>query len=298
MIPYTYNMVSFRGTDLSGINGEAVDGIYGDILSALNECRVVVLYDWKFAGILIPPAYCTIEEDDSFILINGIIKIKDDDTVWIESLVPPELVLVELTVEENGQFSPQDYDADGFSEVTVEVTIPPPILVPLSVQENGQFSPQDYDADGFSEVTVEVATPYPKYEEVLPDFFGLATTYQALNGGFYASEAKTQCLFLAAVESGEEYVVFLPDQVGTRFRAAQWPGKTFDDFSPYLDTPGTNTQIYAGGTLITPSAELQGDGLTRRFFFTGVDGEVVIQTSNSSQLIKPILLKIKEDIIP
>lgn len=296
MIPYTYNMVSFRGTDLSEISGEAVDGIYGDILSALNECCVVVLYDWKFAGILIPPAYCTIEEGDSFILINGIIKIKDDDTVWIESLIPPEPVLVELTVEENGQFSPQDYDADGFSEVTVDVTIPPPTLVPLSVQENGQFSPQDYDADGFSEV--EVAVPPPKYEEVPPDFFGLATAYQALNGSFFTSQGKNQCLFFATVESGEEYVVFLPDQVGTRFRVAKWSGKTFDDFSPYLDTPGTNTEIYTGGTLITPSTELQGDDLTRRFFFTGVDGEVIIGTSNTSQLIKPILLKIKEDVIP
>lgn len=157
MIPYTYNMVSFRGTDLSEINGEAVDGIYGDILSAMNECGIVVLYDWKFAGIPVTPAYCTIEEGDSFILINGIIKIKDDDTVWIESLVPPEPVLVELIADENGQFSPQDYDADGFSEVTVDVPQPEPVIESLSVSENGTYNVPT-GVDGYGPVVVDVPT--------------------------------------------------------------------------------------------------------------------------------------------
>jgi len=145
---------------------------------------------------------------------------------------------------------------------------------------------------GFNPVTGQVPIPVPEYEEIQPDFFGLATAYQALTGSFYTNLDNSQCLFFAEIEAGEKYVVFLPEVVSTRFRAAKWSGKSFSDFEPYLNTPGTNVEVYSGGSLITPGDELTGDGLTRRFFFDGVDGEVVIGTSSVSALIRPILLKV------
>lgn len=213
MIPYTYNMVSFRGTDLSEINGEAVDGIYGDILSALNECRVVVLYDWKFAGILVPPAYCAIEEGDSFILINGIIKIEDDDTVWIESLVPPGPVLVELIVDENGQFSPQDYDADGFSEVTVNVPQQAPVIESLSVTDNGTYEAPE-GVDGYSPVSVNVSSaPSPKE----PLSVDVSSGYVASGSWTYSTTPGSYADVYEAV-AGHRYFLCLGQQVSNRFR--------------------------------------------------------------------------------
>ena len=77
--------------------------------------------------------------------------------MWIESLVPPDPVLVELIADENGQFSPQDYDADGFSEVTVDVPQPEPVIESLSVSENGTYSAPT-GVDGYSPVVVDVPT--------------------------------------------------------------------------------------------------------------------------------------------
>lgn len=127
MIPYPYKFVDFAGTDLSEINGLVVEGIYQRIIDALNSCGEVVLYNWYFASIPVAPSYCSIEVRTDYIMVNEIIEIRDDDTVWVESLIPPEPepppppVLVQLTALSNGQYFPESYDADGFSEVNVLV---------------------------------------------------------------------------------------------------------------------------------------------------------------------------------
>lgn len=298
MIPYSYNMVDMGGIDLAEANGTVVEGLYAKIVEAVNACGDVVLYNWKFAGIEISPQYTSILLGDP-ITINGAVQVTEQDLVTVPGInpeppSPPILVPIEIT--ENGEYYPEDYEADGFNEISVEVPDPqPPVLVPLVAIENGEYSPLDYEADGFGEVSVAVPIPSAgKYQEVVPGFLGLATAYQANNGSFFTERTKTQCLFIATIEYGYKYVVFLPEQYGNRYRVATWAGKSVDDFLPYLDTAGTNVEVYSGGVMITPQQDASGDQLKIRYYFNGVNGSVVIGTSNESQVIKPILLKIQE----
>lgn len=264
MIPYSYNMVDMGGIDLAEANGTVVEGLYNRLALARNACGDLILYNWKFAEIEIAPGICNTLDAGTSILINGLIQVTEQDEVTVPGINPEPP--------------------------------PPPLLIPIEIDENGHYDPADYNADGFSGVSVDVPiTPASKYQEVEPDFFGLATAYQANNGSFYTEITKNQCLSFFRAEAGAKYVVFLPEQVSSRFRAAQWEGKSFSDFEPYLDTPGTNVEVYTGSAMITPSTELSGDGLLRRFFFTGVSGEILVGTSNVSALIKPILLKIQEE---
>ena len=279
-----FNMISMGGIDIVESQGVEVEGLYSKLLEGIANCRYQILYNWYFADIVIPPTTVELVNDGDSISINGFISIDSNDVVHVYSL-ERHPVINPLSVSQNGEYIAPD-GVDGYSPVQVNVV---PTINPLSVSQNGEYTAPE-GVDGYSPVQVNVV---PEYQKITPDFYGLATAYQALTGDFYTAQDKTQCLFIAEVEAGDNYVMFLPEQVGSRFRAAQWSGKTINDFLPYLDSPGTNTQIYTGGQMITPlNSELTGDGLTRRFFFTGVDGEVIIGTSNTSQLVEPILLKI------
>jgi len=280
-----FNMISMDGIDIVESQGVEVEGLYNRLVEGIAICRYQILYNWYFAKVPIPPTTVELILDEGIVSINGVISIGNDDVIHVYSL-ESTTVINPLEVNNNGTYSAPS-GVDGFNPVTVSVN---PNIQPLQCTENGVYNKSE-GVDGFDPVTVAVE---PEYSIVPPEFYGLATAYQALNGGFYTSEAKTQCLYIAHIEAGAKYVVFLPEQVSTRFRAAQWPGKTINDFLPYLDSPGSNVQIYTGGQMITPITELENEGLTRRFFFTGVDGEVIIGTSNTSQLVEPILLKIKQ----
>lgn len=280
-----FNMISMGGIDIVESQGVEVEGLYNRLVEGIAICKYQILYNWYFAKVPIPPTTVELIIDDNTVSINRLISIGSDDVIHVYSL-ESTTVINPLEVNNNGTYS-APAGVDGYNPVTVSVN---PNIQSLQCTENGVYNAPE-GVDGFDPVTVAVES---EYSMVLPDFYGLATAYQALTGDFYTNVDKVQCLFIAEVEADANYVVFLPEQVGTRFRAAQWPGKTINDFSPYLDSPGTNTQIYTGGQMITTSTELTGDGLTRRFFFTGVDGEVVIGTSNTSQLVEPILLKINQ----
>lgn len=255
-----FNMVDMGGIDILKSQGVKVEGLFTRLLNSIQNCKYTLLYNWYFAEISIVPSPVELVFDGEKVLINELITVTSDNVVHVDSL---------------------------------EIPIYPPLRT-LSVAENGVFDPPE-GIYGFDKVSVNVPIPLPEYQPVSPDFFGLATAYQALTGDFYTNPDKSQCLFFAAVEGGSEYVVFLPENVSTRFRAAQWQGKTITDFEPYLDTPGSNVMVFKSGSLITPNTELTSEDLTRRFYFSGVDGEVVIGTSNVSALIKPILLKIRSN---
>ena len=278
-----FNMISMGGIDIVESQGVVVEGLYNKLLEGIANCRYQILYNWYFAKVVIPPTTVELVNDGDSISINGFISIDSNDVVHVYSLEHYPTINP-ISISQNGEYTAPE-GVDGYSPVQVNVV---PTINPISISQNGEYTAPE-GVDGYSPIQVNVV---PEYQKIAPDFYGLATAYQALNSAFYTTQDKTQCLFIAEVEAGANYVVFLPAQVGTRFRAAQWPGKTLDDFSPYLDSPGTNTQIYTGGQMITPTTELQDEGLTRRFFFTGVDGEVIIGTSNTSQLVEPILLKI------
>lgn len=130
MIPYPYNMVDMGGIDLAEANGTVVDGLYAKIVEAVNACGDVVLYNWKFAGIEIAPQHTSILLGDP-IIINGAVQVTEQDEVTVPGInpdppEPPEPpVLVQLAAVENGVYLPEDYEADGFSEVTVDVSSGP-----------------------------------------------------------------------------------------------------------------------------------------------------------------------------
>lgn len=176
MIPYPYNMVDMGGIDLAEANGTVVEGLYAKIVEAVNACGDVVLYNWKFAGIEISPQHTSILLGDP-IIISGAVQVTEQDLVTVPGINPDPLVLTPLTVTENGQYTPQDYEADGFSGVNVNVES---TMVPLIITENGQYSPQDYDADGFSEVTANVPTAEVPLSYTIPDmqFFNSAGEHQ------------------------------------------------------------------------------------------------------------------------
>ena len=159
MIPYPYNMVDMGGIDLAEANGTVVDGLYSKIVEAVNACGDVVLYNWKFADIEIAPQHTQILLGVSALTINTLIQVTEQDAVTVLGIAPPPppVVPVEpLDVYENGVYNATP-PASGFNPVNVAV--PSKVLVPLSVSENGEYDPSDYDADGFSAVNVNVESP-------------------------------------------------------------------------------------------------------------------------------------------
>lgn len=123
MIPYPYNMVDMGGIDLAEANGTVVGGLYAKIVEAVNACGDVVLYNWKFASIEITPQHTSILLGDP-ITINGAVQVTEQDLVTVPGInpePPPLTVLVPLEVTENGEYAPSDYNADGFSDVSVSV---------------------------------------------------------------------------------------------------------------------------------------------------------------------------------
>lgn len=256
-----FNMVDMGGIDILKSQGVKVDGLFTRLLNSIQNCKYTLLYNWYFAEISIVPSPVELVFDGEKVLINELITVTSDDVVHVDSL---------------------------------EIPIYPPLRT-LSVGENGVFEPPE-GVYGFDKVNVNVPIPPPEYEPVEPEFYGTGHTYMALDGGYYGSTSNGQCLFIAQINSGFNYVTFLPETVSNRFRAATWPGRTYSDFEPYISqTFSSQTLIYAGGQMVTPSPELTGDDLTRRFFFTGIDGEVLIGTSNVGVLVKPILLKIRSN---
>lgn len=60
--------------------------------------------------------------------------------------------LKDIELTKNGTYDPEDYGADGFGEVSVDVQ---PILEELTITANGEYTPQE-GVDGFSKVVARV----------------------------------------------------------------------------------------------------------------------------------------------
>ena len=75
-----------------------------------------------------------------------------------------ETQLDELTVTQNGDYSPSRY---GFSKVTVDVDTPAePVFGELIPTQNGTYNPADYGWDGFSSVKTNVHGDSPVYTRI------------------------------------------------------------------------------------------------------------------------------------
>ena len=69
----------------------------------------------------------------------------------------PSATLVEKSITQNGVYSASDENADGFSEVTVNVPSGSgSVLVEKTITQNGTFNASADSADGYSSVTVNV----------------------------------------------------------------------------------------------------------------------------------------------
>lgn len=181
MIPYPYNMVDMGGIDLAEANGTVVEGLYAKIVEAVDACGDVVLYNWKFAGIEIAPQHTSILIGDP-IVINGAVQVTEQDEVTVPGInpEPPE---------------PPE----------------PPVLIPLEVDENGQYYPTDYDADGFSEVAVNVEGGSLSSEVMLFIFYATPPIYQGgydYQGYVYNTQLAQDCglVLLADASQGADSV--------------------------------------------------------------------------------------------
>jgi hypothetical protein len=154
MIPYSYNMVNMGGIDLAEANGTVVPGIYEKIVEAMNLCGDLILYNWKFAGILISPSACAVLPQAGSILINGLIQVTELDQITVIGLPPPPVPVVPLEATENGIYE-AELPQSGFNPVSVAVPERIPVIEPLEATANGIYSPTA-GIDGFGPVTVEV----------------------------------------------------------------------------------------------------------------------------------------------
>lgn len=86
MIPDTFNMVNMGGIDLLSSNGQVVTGLYDKILEAYSPCRICVLYNYRFGGLLISPQYVFISLGEDEIILNGVIHISSEDVVTLPTI--------------------------------------------------------------------------------------------------------------------------------------------------------------------------------------------------------------------
>ena len=189
MIPYTYHMVDMGGIDLAAANHTVVEGIFSKIEDALDDTRVLVLYNMYFSKIRIPPAYCSIVAEGGAIYINDSIEVSANDEVTVIALPPPlepviplsvddngvyaisppqsgynpvtvALQFTELSANENGVYTPES-PSRGFSKVTVGVPQLQPVIEPLSVTENGTYT-APAGTDGYSPISVNIPARTPR----------------------------------------------------------------------------------------------------------------------------------------
>ena len=286
MVPDKFNMVDMEGIDLIESQGVEVPGLYEKLVELIAQCRYQCLYNWKFDGILIPPTYVEMTVTDESVSINGGVSVDVDDIVHIESLVIRPVVEA-LSVTENGVYTPEE-GVDGFTPVEVEIN---PVIESLEVSENGVYTAPE-GVDGYSPVTVNIQIPVLKYEYLTPDYAGLGYSYVSTSGDYYGANSYGQMLSIYEVPAGD-YVVFCGNPVGTRFRCVCFYGKNVEDFMPARDVSMTQTLQFNGDLNVTGTTERTGDALIQRLYFTMAQaGCVCVGTSNTSQSVESILLKI------
>lgn len=169
MVPNKFSMVDLEGIDIVESQGIEIPGLYQKLTDAIMQCRYQVIYNWKFDGILIPPAYVEMEIDGSEVKINENISVSNADIVYIHSLEIHILpVINELSVSENGEYRVPE-GVDGYNPVIVNIPPYIPVISPLSITENGTYTAPE-GIDGYSPITVEVESnmhDYSNTEQVI-----------------------------------------------------------------------------------------------------------------------------------
>ena len=285
MVPQAYNMVSLDDLDLAEANGDVVEGIYSKILEAIDACGILMIANWKFAGIHIAPSYCTILQFNGYITLNGLIRITENDRVYIDGVYPAP-VISELIAEANATYEAPS-GVDGYNPVVVRVS---PVIESVEFTENGIYQiPEGIDGYGPVEVNVESPSINPY---IVPDYWGLSYGYQSTSSNYYANNSNTAVIGYYHLMPGA-YCFFAGEPVSSRLRGQFYSGKNFSDFEEYVLNSHPNAIVFPSTTNITGSTDLTGNDLKRRFFFTTQDeGELLVTTSNTSDLVKSFVFKI------
>lgn len=115
---------------------------------------------------------------------------------------------------------------------------------------------------------------------------GLGYGYLSGNGNiFYSDNVKYYFLTFIPLNAGQKIGFCIGKTASNRLRAGFFSGKTYNNFSQYVENSSSNSQIYSDGISVTGSTELSGDGLLKRCIYTApADGVLVVLTSNESKL--------------
>ena len=127
-------------------------------------------------------------------------------------------VLIQKQITENGSYSAEDDNADGYSCVIVDVPIPPEtVLTEKTITENGNYSAASDNADGYSSVTVNVQSllAVPIARDLDTGYVDLANSETTL----WVPETPSLCRSdVYRVKADTRYVFTLTSVPGTRFR--------------------------------------------------------------------------------
>lgn len=115
---------------------------------------------------------------------------------------------------------------------------------------------------------------------------GLSYGYLAQgNSSFYSDIYKNKFLTFIPLHTGQKIGFCIGETVSNILRAGFFSGKTYNNFSQYVENSFSNSQIYSDGISVTGGTELSGDGLLKRFYYTAPsDGMLVVSTSNENKL--------------
>lgn len=115
---------------------------------------------------------------------------------------------------------------------------------------------------------------------------GLGYGYLSGNGNiFYSDNVKYYFLTFIPLNAGQKIGFCIGKTASNRLRAGFFSGKTYNNFSQYVENSSSNSQIYSDGISVTGSTEPSGDGLLKRCIYTApADGVLVVFTSNESKL--------------
>ena len=217
----------------------------------------------------------------------------------------PGATLVSKSITANGSYNPASDSADGYSSVNVNVpnsyvagdegkVVSGGALVAQTarastITENGQ-----YDTTNNNSVTVNVSGGESGVS-VPADYSGLSYAYIATTGGFNWQTTRNTYLCLFPVVAGKTYAIFVGETVSNRLRIHFYAGKSYSDFSSYVENQpqSTQTNIYTCTANITGTSELSGNRLKERCFYTPqADGEIIVDTSSDSVVAPAFCIKL------
>ena len=155
MVPNKFSTVDLEGIDIVESQGIEIPGLYQKLTDAIMQCRYQVIYNWKFDGILIPPANVEMSVVNNEVKINSRISVTEDDILHVYSLEIPA-ILEELNVTSNGTYTPPE-GVDGYDSVSVDVQPP---LEEVTITENGEYLPSE-GYYGIGKVITSITTGVP-----------------------------------------------------------------------------------------------------------------------------------------